>query len=187
MAAPVAAVAAADVVRRDAALFIGGGGPREEGGLELAENLRELGMEVTIVQRPKQLMNPFDPDMAAFIHSEVRANGVKLALGYTVVGAGGEEELVIRLLKFLACFQVFYGDRFSLRVEGGDLVAHLHGDAEAGEKALRRLEGQGLGGLAEPALITMILFKPRSWCVYCPMGTMTQLICKAKNGKDALT
>ncbi len=28
--------------------------------------------------------------------------------------------------------------------------------------------------------ITMLLFKPRSWCVYCPMGTMTQLICKAK-------
>jgi len=26
--------------------------------------------------------------------------------------------------------------------------------------------------------ITMVLFKPRSWCVYCPMGTMTQLICK---------
>ena len=30
-------------------------------------------------------------------------------------------------------------------------------------------------------LLTMILFKPRSWCVYCPMGTMTQLICKAKS------
>ena len=29
-------------------------------------------------------------------------------------------------------------------------------------------------------LITMILFKPRSWCVYCPMGTMTQMICKIK-------
>ena len=25
---------------------------------------------------------------------------------------------------------------------------------------------------------TMLLFKPRSWCVYCPMGTMTQLISK---------
>lgn len=37
-------------------------------GLELAENLRELGMDVTIVQRPKQLMNPFDADMASFIH-----------------------------------------------------------------------------------------------------------------------
>ena len=55
-------------------------------GLELAENLRELGMEVTIVQRPKQLMNPFDPDMAAFIHNEMRRNGVKLALGHTVEG-----------------------------------------------------------------------------------------------------
>ena len=28
--------------------------------------------------------------------------------------------------------------------------------------------------------LTMVLFKPRSWCVYCPMGTMTQLICRAK-------
>ena len=54
--------------------------------LELAENLRELGMDVTIVQRPKQLMNPFDPDMAAFIHSEMRRHGVKLALGHTVEG-----------------------------------------------------------------------------------------------------
>ena len=29
-------------------------------------------------------------------------------------------------------------------------------------------------------LITMALYKPRSWCVYCPMGTMTQLVCKMK-------
>jgi len=29
-------------------------------------------------------------------------------------------------------------------------------------------------------LITMALFKPNSWCVYCPMGTMTQGICKLK-------
>ena len=30
-------------------------------------------------------------------------------------------------------------------------------------------------------LLTMVLCKPRSWCVYCPMGTMTQFICKVKN------
>ena len=54
--------------------------------LELAENLREMGMNVTIVQRPKQLMNPFDADMAAFIHGEMRRHGVKLALGQTVEG-----------------------------------------------------------------------------------------------------
>ena len=55
-------------------------------GLELAENLKELGMDVTIVQRPKQLMNPFDADMASLIHSEMRKHGVKLALGHTVEG-----------------------------------------------------------------------------------------------------
>lgn len=30
-------------------------------------------------------------------------------------------------------------------------------------------------------LVTMVVFKPRSWCLYCPMGTMTQGICKIKN------
>ncbi|MCR5057629.1 MAG: FAD-dependent oxidoreductase [Clostridiales bacterium] len=55
-------------------------------GLEVAENLINLGMEVTIVQRIKQLLNPFDADMAAFIHNEVRRHGVKLALGYSVDG-----------------------------------------------------------------------------------------------------
>lgn len=30
-------------------------------------------------------------------------------------------------------------------------------------------------------LIVMVLYKPRTWCAFCPMGTMTQLICKAKN------
>lgn len=55
-------------------------------GLELAENLREIGMDVTIVQRPKQLMNPFDPDMASFLHAEIRKHGIHLAMGYTVEG-----------------------------------------------------------------------------------------------------
>ena len=34
-------------------------------------------------------------------------------------------------------------------------------------------------------LATMVLFRPRSWCVYCPMGTITQGICKLRNGKKA--
>ena len=32
-------------------------------------------------------------------------------------------------------------------------------------------------------LAVMALFKPRSWCVFCPMGTMTQMICKLREGK----
>ena len=68
-------------------------------GLELAENLRELGLEVTIVQRPRQLMSPFDPDMAAFLHSQVRSHGIGLALGRTVEGFREREGGVDVLLK----------------------------------------------------------------------------------------
>ena len=68
-------------------------------GLELAENLRELGLEVTIVQRPRQLMNPFDPDMAAFLHSEVRRHGIRLALGRTVEGFAERDGGIDVLLK----------------------------------------------------------------------------------------
>ena len=68
-------------------------------GLELAENLRELGMEVTIVQRPKQLMNPFDADMAAMIHGEMRRHGVRLELGQTVEGFAEKDGGVDVLLK----------------------------------------------------------------------------------------
>ncbi len=68
-------------------------------GLETAENLREQGIAVTIVQRPKQLMNPFDADMAAFIHAEMRRHGVELALGHTVEGFAETDGGVDVLLK----------------------------------------------------------------------------------------
>ena len=77
------------------AVMVGGGFI----GLEVAENLRELGMEVTIVQRPRQLMNPFDADMASFIHNEVRKHGVKLALGQSVEGFAETDDGVNVLLK----------------------------------------------------------------------------------------
>ncbi len=77
------------------AVLVGGGFI----GVELAENLRELGMEVTIVQRSKQLMNPFDGDMAAFIHAEMRKHGVHLALGSTVEGFADADGGVDVLLK----------------------------------------------------------------------------------------
>ena len=80
------------------AVIVGGGFI----GLEMAENLRHLGMGVTIVQRPKQLMNPFDSDMASFIHSEVRKHGVKLMLGHTVEGFAEQDSGVNVLLKDFA-------------------------------------------------------------------------------------
>ena len=68
-------------------------------GLELAENLRELGLAVTIVQRPRQLMNPFDPEMAAFLHAKMRERGVSLLLGRSVEGFQDTENGVRVLLK----------------------------------------------------------------------------------------
>ena len=59
------------------AVLVGGGFI----GVELAENLREIGMDVTIVELGSQLMNPFDPDMAAIIHAEMRKHGVRLIFG----------------------------------------------------------------------------------------------------------
>ena len=29
-------------------------------------------------------------------------------------------------------------------------------------------------------LLVMVLFRPRTWCSFCPMGTMTQMICKLR-------
>ena len=66
--------------------------------LELAENLRHLGLDVTIVQNGNQLMNPFDSDMACFIHNELRRNGIHLVFGQAVEGFkdkyGGVEVLL---------------------------------------------------------------------------------------------
>jgi len=67
--------------------------------LELAENLRELGMDVTIVQRPKQLMNPLDWDMATFVHAAARKHGLDLMLGRSVEGFEAEGESIKVLIK----------------------------------------------------------------------------------------
>lgn len=35
-------------------------------------------------------------------------------------------------------------------------------------------------------LIVMILYRPRTWCSFCPMGTMTQEICRFRNRRNTL-
>jgi len=49
-------------------------------GLEMAENLREIGLEVTIVEAQDQVMAPLDYEMALLLNKEIRANGVELVL-----------------------------------------------------------------------------------------------------------
>ena len=55
-------------------------------GLEMAENLVHLGLDVTLIQRGGQLMSPMDPEMARYVERHVARNGVRLALNENVTG-----------------------------------------------------------------------------------------------------
>ncbi|MBR5559696.1 MAG: FAD-dependent oxidoreductase [Oscillospiraceae bacterium] len=50
-------------------------------GLEMAENLREKGIGVTLVEAADHVMPPLDGDMACILEKELDKNGVKLVLG----------------------------------------------------------------------------------------------------------
>ena len=49
-------------------------------GLEMAENLRERGLEVTVVQRGEHVMPVFDADMASLLHNHLREHSIELLL-----------------------------------------------------------------------------------------------------------
>ncbi len=55
-------------------------------GLEMAENLTERGVAVTVVQRPAHVMPTLDADMAPILHNQLRAHGITLELGADVTG-----------------------------------------------------------------------------------------------------
>jgi len=55
-------------------------------GLEMAENLHELGMDVTIVEMGNQVLAPVDYPVAALIQQHIRGKGVNLRLSTTVAG-----------------------------------------------------------------------------------------------------
>ena len=50
-------------------------------GLEAAENLREAGCSVTLIEASPQIMPPLDPEMAEVLTGELRRNGVELLTG----------------------------------------------------------------------------------------------------------
>ena len=50
-------------------------------GLEVAENLRDLGIDVTLVEMADQVIPSIDSDMAAQVHGHMRQKGLHLMLG----------------------------------------------------------------------------------------------------------
>lgn len=55
-------------------------------GLEMAENLHSLGMDVSIVEMASQVMAPLDYPMAALVQQHIRSKGVHLFLHTNVSG-----------------------------------------------------------------------------------------------------
>ena len=59
-------------------------------GLEMAENLKMRGIDVTVIQRSDHLLNILDRDIASFIHANLRAKGINLLFGADVKSIDGE-------------------------------------------------------------------------------------------------
>ena len=53
-------------------------------GVEMAENLKEAGLEVTLVEYADHLMAPLDFDMACAVHAQMRSRGIGLMLNTAV-------------------------------------------------------------------------------------------------------
>jgi NADPH-dependent 2,4-dienoyl-CoA reductase/sulfur reductase-like enzyme/rhodanese-related sulfurtransferase len=68
--------------RARTAVIVGGGFI----GLEMAENLAQRSLRVTVVEMLNQVLPPLDSEMAELVQRRVVANGVKLALGDAVAG-----------------------------------------------------------------------------------------------------
>ena len=63
-------------------------------GLEMVENLHEVGVDITVVEKAPQVMAPLDYPMAAIIHAHLREKGVKLLLGVGVSGFNGTKNTI---------------------------------------------------------------------------------------------
>jgi NADPH-dependent 2,4-dienoyl-CoA reductase/sulfur reductase-like enzyme/rhodanese-related sulfurtransferase len=68
-------------------------------GLEMAENLHALGMDITVIEMGKQVLAPVDYPIAAIAQQHLRAKGVKLMLDTTVAGFEKSENGLNVLLK----------------------------------------------------------------------------------------
>ncbi|GAA0179222.1 CoA-disulfide reductase [Clostridium sediminicola] len=53
-------------------------------GIEMAENLTDLGIDVTLVEAAPHILAPFDSDMVAIAEKEMQDNGVKVVLNNKV-------------------------------------------------------------------------------------------------------
>jgi CoA-disulfide reductase len=73
------------------AVVIGGGFI----GIEMAENLVDRGIEVTIIEMANQIMAPIDYEMASILHTHLKQMGVKLIVENGVKSFANQGKMVI--------------------------------------------------------------------------------------------
>src|SRR5699024_3023213 len=62
---------------------------------EMAENLVEKGLEVTLIEMQNQVMAPLDYEMAAIVHNHLREKGVQLILEDGVTSFADQGEVIV--------------------------------------------------------------------------------------------
>lgn len=67
-------------------------------GIELAENLRNLNMDVNIVDANDQVLSILDKDIVSFVHTTLKNNGIKLNLDQKVEDIIIDDDKVITVL-----------------------------------------------------------------------------------------
>jgi CoA-disulfide reductase len=77
------------------AVVIGGGYI----GLEMAEALRNKQLQVSLVEMANQVMNPIDPEMAAFLHQELSSQNIDLHLNEAVISFSKQDKQINVQLK----------------------------------------------------------------------------------------
>jgi NADPH-dependent 2,4-dienoyl-CoA reductase/sulfur reductase-like enzyme/rhodanese-related sulfurtransferase len=66
-------------------------------GLETAENLCEIGIDVTILEAAHQVMPPLDNDMAVYVEKYLNSQGVKTITGESLVSIQNDGKTVVTL------------------------------------------------------------------------------------------
>ena len=102
-------------------------------GVEMAENIKGLGIDVTIIQKGDQLLKNFDKDMISFIHNHIRSKGVKILLNSNVLDIENIDDEVI----------VKFSDNSSLKFDVVLVAIGVRPDNELAIKAGLKLGDSG--------------------------------------------
>lgn len=139
-------------------------------GIEVAENLREAGYEVSLVEALEQILVPFDFDMVQILHKELLDNGVNLVLadkvssfaaGKVCLASGREIQTDAVVLSIGVRPAVKFAKESGLEIAANGAIAvdpnqqssdrHIYAVGDASESYFSLLNKKGLLPLAGPA------------------------------------